>query len=69
MAQRRITIRFQKHNRCCPDNVWMTLLYVLKGTPYHIKGRIHTSSFDKNGKKHYLTDAVAKKIETVNQDD
>lgn len=22
-------IRFQKHNGCCPDNVWMTLLYEL----------------------------------------
>ena len=41
----------------------------LKGTPYHIEGRIHTSSFDKNGKKHYSMGVVAEKIETVNQDD
>ena len=41
----------------------------LKGTPYHIEGRIHTSSFDRNGKKHYSTDVVAEKIEVVKQDD
>ena len=41
----------------------------LKGTPYHIEGRIHTSSFDRNGKKHYSTDVVAEKIEMVNQND
>ena len=41
----------------------------LKGPPYHIEGRIHTSSFDRNGKKHYSTDVVAEKIEVVKQDD
>ena len=41
----------------------------LKGTSYHIEGRIHTNSFDKNGKKHYSTDVVAEKIEVVKQDD
>ena len=41
----------------------------LKGTFYHIEGRIHTSSFDKNGRKHYSTDVVAEKIEVVKQDD
>ena len=40
-----------------------------KGTSFHIEGRIHTSSFDKNGKKHYSTGVVAEKIVTVNQDD
>lgn len=40
-----------------------------KGVSYHIEGRIHTSSFDKNGKKHYSTDVVAEKIEMVKQDD
>ena len=40
-----------------------------KGVSYRIEGRIHTSSFDKNGKKHYSTDVVAEKIEMVNQDD
>ena len=37
----------------------------LKGTAYHVEGRIHTSSFDKNGKKHYSTDVVVEKIEMV----
>ena len=41
----------------------------LKGTSYHVEGRIHTSSFDKNGKKHYSTDVVVEKIEMVDQDD
>ena len=41
----------------------------LKGTSYHVEGRIHTSSFDKNGKKHYSTDVVVEKIEMVVQDD
>ena len=41
----------------------------LKGTFYHIEGIIHTSSFDKNGRKHYSTDVVAEKIEVVKQDD
>lgn len=41
----------------------------LKGTVYHVEGRIHTSSFDKNGKKHYSTDVVVEKIEVVDQDD
>lgn len=40
-----------------------------KGVSYRIEGRIHTSSFDKNGKKHYSTDVVAEKIEVVKQDD
>ena len=40
-----------------------------KGTSYHVEGRIHTSSFDKNGKKHYSTDVVVEKIEMVNQYD
>ena len=40
-----------------------------KGVSYRIEGRIHTSSFDKNGKKHYSTDVVAEKIEMVKQDD
>ena len=41
----------------------------LKGTSYHVEGRIHTSSFDKNGKKHYSTDVVVEKIEMVDQYD
>ena len=40
-----------------------------KGTSFHIEGRIHTSSFERNGKRHYSTDVVAEKIEMVNQDD
>ena len=40
-----------------------------KGASYRIEGRIHTSSFDKNGRKHYSTDVVAEKIEVVKQDD
>lgn len=40
-----------------------------KGVSYRIEGRIHTSSFDKNGRKHYSTDVVAEKIEVVKQDD
>ena len=40
-----------------------------KGTSYHVEGRIHTSSFDKNGKKHYSTDVAVEKIEMVNQYD
>ena len=41
----------------------------LKGTSYHIEGRIHTSSFDKNGMKHYSTDIVAEKVEVINSYD
>ena len=40
-----------------------------KGVSYRIEGRIHTSSFERNGKRHYSTDVVAEKIEMVNQYD
>lgn len=40
-----------------------------KGTNFHIEGRIHISSFERNGKRHYSTDVVSEKIEMVNQDD
>lgn len=40
-----------------------------KGVSYRIEGRIHTSSFERNGKRHYSTDVVAEKIEMVKQDD
>ena len=40
-----------------------------KGVSYRIEGRIHTSSFERNGKRHYSTDVVAEKIEMVNRND
>ena len=40
-----------------------------KGVSYRIEGRIHTSSFERNVKRHYSTDVVAEKIEMVNQND
>lgn len=51
------------------DNAAIIAKNPLKGTPYHVEGRIHTSSFDRNGKKHYSTDVVAEKIEMVNRND
>ena len=51
------------------DNASVIAKSPSKGTSYHIEGRIHTSSFDRNGKKHYSTDVVAEKIEMVNRND
>ena len=51
------------------DNAFVIAKSPSKVTSYHIEGRIHTSSFDKNGKKHYSTDVVVEKIEMVDQDD
>lgn len=51
------------------DNAAIIAKNPLKGTPYHVEGRIHTSSFDRNGKKHYSTDVVAEKIEMVDPND
>lgn len=51
------------------DNATIIAKNPLKGTHYHVEGRIHTSSFDKNGKKHYSTDVVVEKIEMVDPDD
>lgn len=48
------------------DNASIIAKNPSKGTSYHVEGRIHTSSFDRNGKKHYSTDVVAEKIEMVN---
>lgn len=33
-----------------------------KNTSYHLRGRIHTSTYEKDGKKQYSTDIVAEKI-------
>ena len=51
------------------DNVSVIAKSPSKGTSYHIEGRIHTSSFERNGRKHYSTDIVAKRIEMVNPND
>lgn len=48
------------------DNAAIIAKNPSKGTSYHIEGRIHTSSFERNGKKHYSTDIVAEKVEVFN---
>lgn len=48
------------------DNAAIIAKNPSKGTSYHIEGRIHTSSFKRNGKKHYSTDIVAEKVEVIN---
>ena len=38
-----------------------------KDTSYHVHGRIHTSSYEKNGKKQYTMDIVVEMVELVNK--
>ena len=40
-----------------------------QNTPFHVEGRIHTGSYQKNGRKYYTTDIVTEKIELVSEDE
>jgi len=39
--------------------------YVKKGTPVYIEGKLSTSSYDKDGQKHYSTQVVAETMELL----
>lgn len=39
--------------------------YMVKGKQVGIEGRLHTSSWERDGKKHYMTEVVAENVELL----
>lgn len=43
--------------------------YITKGTKIFVEGRIQTSSYEKDGQKHFSTEIVAQKVELLSKKD